>query len=245
MHYYIYMYTFPNGKKYIGKTKRSMAQRRGNGWCGYKKSRLLWNAIQKYGTENIRTDILFEGALTYDEASDLERFYIAKYKTNACKYTNPSYGYNLTDGGEGISGCVFTEERLERLLAQLKKVQNERKGTPLSEEHKRKLSEAHMGIRTGYRLSEETKAKIGKSNSLENISEETRRRKSLGHMKKVKATHLGTGEIIIFNSRQEVAKHFGVRESAVTRWINGTRNPTIPYIFENYLPTTTERKEIA
>ena len=245
MYYYIYMYTFPNGKKYIGKTKRSMTQRQGSDWSHYKRCRLLWNAIQKYGTENIKTDILFEGTLTDEEASKLECFYIAKYKTNACKYNNPSYGYNLTDGGEGISGCVFTEERLEKLLIQLKEATDKRRGKPLSEEHKRKLSESHKGIRSGYKLSEETKVKIGKSNSLENISEETRKRKSLGHMKKVKATHIETGEVLIFNSRQETAKYFGVGESSVTRWIKKLRNPSVPYIFENYLPTTTERKEVA
>lgn len=245
MYYYIYMYTFPNGKKYIGKTKRSMNQRQGSDWSHYKKCRLLWNAIQKYGTENIKTDILFEGTLTDEQASELECFYIAKYKTNACKYNNPSYGYNLTDGGEGISGCVFTEERLEKLLAQLKEATDKRRGKPLSEEHKRKLSESHKGIRTGYKMSEETKRKIGESNSLKNISEETRRNKSVGHMRKVKATNKETNEVLIFDSRGDAAKYFNVRESSITRWINGTRNPTIPYIFENYSPTTTERKGVA
>lgn len=217
MYYYIYMYTFPNGKKYIGKTKCSLSQRQGSNWSRYKRCRLLWKAIQKYGTENIKTNILFEGTLTDEEASELECFYIAEYKTNACKYSNPSYGYNLTDGGEGISGCVFTEERLKKLLAQLKKETDKHKGKPLSEEHKRKLSESHKGLRLGCKLSEETKAKISKANSLENISEETRKRKSLGHMKKVKATHIETGEVLIFNSRYETAEYFGVRESAVTR----------------------------
>lgn len=245
MHYYIYMYTFPNGKKYIGKTKRSMSQRQGSDWSGYKRCRLLWNAIQKYGTENIKTDILFEGTLTDEEASKLECFYIEKYKTNACKYKNPSYGYNLTDGGEGISGCVFTEERLEKLLAQLNEAIDKRRGKPLSDEHKQKLSESHKGLRKGYKLSEETKVKIGKANSLENISEETRKRKSLGHMKKVKATHIETGEVLIFNSRHEVAEYFGVRDSTVSRWINKTRNAPNNYIFENYSPTTTERVEVA
>lgn len=243
MHYYIYMYTFPNGKKYIGKTKRSMNQRQGSDWSGYKRCRLLWNAIQKYGTENIKTDILFEGTLTDEEASKLECFYIEKYKTNASKYNNPSYGYNLTDGGDGISGCVFTEERLEKLLAQLKEAIDKRRGKPLSEEHKRKLSESHKGL--GHKLSDETKAKISKANSLENISEETRKRKSLVRMKKVKATHVETGEVLIFNSHQEAAKYFGVRESAITRWINQTRNAPNNYIFENYSPTTTERVEVA
>ena len=51
----IYMYIFPNGKKYIGKTKRTLAQRKVNSetWEGYSKCPLLWKAIQKYGVVNI------------------------------------------------------------------------------------------------------------------------------------------------------------------------------------------------
>ena len=64
-------------------------------------------------------------------------------------------------------------------------------------------------------------------------------------MKPVIAINKEDGTIIIFNSRSEVAEYFGVRESAVTRWIDGTRNPSVPYEFDNYSPTTTERAEIA
>ena len=137
------------------------------------------------------------------------------------------------------------EERWEKLLIQLREATDKRKGKPLSDEHKRKLSESHKGIRSGCKLSDETKAKISKANSLENISEETRKRKSLGHMKKVKVTNVGTGEVLIFNSHQEAAKYFGVKDSAVSRWINKTRNAPNNYIFENYSPTTTERVEVA
>ena len=41
-----------------------------------------------------------------------------------------------------------------------------------------------------------------------------------------------TGEILTFVSGEAAAKHFGVRSSAVTRWINGTRKPTNGYKFE-------------
>lgn len=246
MHYIIYMYTFPNDKKYIGKTKCSMNRRRGgDNWQHYKDCTLLWRAIQKYGTENIKTDILFEGVLTDEEASEKERFYIAKYKTNACRYKNPNYGYNLTDGGEGVSGYVPSEERMQEMLKQLEKAKEVRLSKPVSEESRRKMSESHKGLGVGCKRSEETKRKIGKANSLENISEETRRLKSIAHKKKVKATHKETGEVLYFDSQEDAAKYFGVRDSSITRWINGTRNSTKPYIFENYLPTTTEREGVA
>lgn len=234
------MYIFPNGKRYIGKTKHSMSRRQGHQWNRYESCSLLWRAIQKYGTENIKTEILFDGVLTDEESSEMERFYIEKYKTNANKYRNPQYGYNLTNGGEGLVGWHPTEERLAEMMQQLEKAKEVRLAKGVSEETRKKMSESHKGIRLGYKMPEETKAKIGRSNSLENISEETRRRKSEGHMKKVIATNKNDGSQIIFDSRMQAADYFGVGESAVTRWIDRTRNPSVPYTFDNYSPTTTE-----
>ena len=69
------MYVFPNGKRYIGKTKKSLNRRKGHQWNRYKYCPLLWKAIQKYGVENIKTEILFEGVLTDERASEKERFF--------------------------------------------------------------------------------------------------------------------------------------------------------------------------
>lgn len=239
------MYVFPNGKRYIGKTNRKLTRRQKGDWSGYKKCTLLWKAIQKYGTENIKTEILFEGVLTDEEASEKERFFIAKFKTNVCRYNNPSYGYNLTDGGEGVAGWKPSDERLAVLREQLKEIAKNRKGTKASEETRRRLSESHKGLRTGCKMPEETKRKIGIANSLENISEETRKRKSKAHMKPVIATNKEDGTELIFNSRTEAAEYFGVRLSMITRWINKTRNPSVPYEFDNYSRTTTERIGVA
>lgn len=239
------MYIFPNGKKYIGKTKNSLSKRQGHQWNRYKSCALLWKAIQKYGTDNIETKILFDGVLTDEEASEMERFFIAKFKTNANRFKNPQYGYNLTDGGDGLVGWHPTPERLEQMMKQLKKAKEVRLRNGTSDATRKKLSESHKGIRLGWKMSEETKAKIGRSNSLENISEETRKRKSLAHKKKVIATNMKNGMQLIFNSREQAADYFGVRTSAVTRWIDGTRNPSIPYKFENYSPTTTKREGVA
>ena len=244
-HYYIYMYKFPNGKRYIGKTQWSMNRRKGHQWNRYKTSALIWKAIQKYGTDNIQTIILYEGVLSNEESSAIERFYIAKYKTNANRYRNPQYGYNLTDGGEGLVGWHPTKERYNQMMKQLEKVKEVRLAMGVSEETRKKMSESHKGLYVGRKHSEETKAKISKANSLENISEEKRHRISLAHMKKVLVTNLETNETQIYDSRRSVAETFGVRESAVTRWIDGTRNPSVNYKFENYPPTTTKRKGVA
>lgn len=111
----IYMYTFPSGKKYIGKTSRSLKERQeSSDWIGYRSCTVLYKAIKKYGVVNIQQDILVEDYMTVDESSQLEMYYIALYKTNCCKYKNPSYGYNVTDGGEGSVGFKHTDEAKDK-----------------------------------------------------------------------------------------------------------------------------------
>ena len=112
----IYMYTFPNGKRYIGKTSRELCERQGSSsFIDYKGRTLLWRAIKKYGADSIKQDVLVEGYMSDEQASVYEVKYIAEYKTNCCRYQNPSYGYNMTDGGEGSMGFVHTDEEKQKM----------------------------------------------------------------------------------------------------------------------------------
>ena len=241
-HWIVYMYTFPNDKRYIGKTCYSMSRRqRDSSWSGYKNCTLLWNAIQKYGTENIRQDILFEDDMTNEKAARLEQICILLFKTNANRFCNPSYGYNLTDGGEGVSG---TKRKDEAHMRQVQEMIDKRRGCKLTDCHKEKLRAAHIGVKRGP-MSDKTKRKIGLANSKENMSEETKIRKSDSKKKMVIAVHRITGESIIFDSVFDAALHFNVKPSAVSRWCNKARNSTNDYIFDYYLPTTTEREELS
>ena len=234
----IYMYTFPNGKRYIGKTKRTIAERKGNveTWEGYRRCSLLWKAIQKYGVSNIKETILVRQEMPDDESSKLEKYYIALYKTNVNRY-GPDFGYNLTDGGEGVSGVKYSLKEYSRRVEQMRQNGLNHKGKKLSKEHKEKLSKAKQGEKHpnyGKHLSEETKAKIGKANSRENMTEETRKRRSESKKKKIIATHKETKETIIFNSMSEAADYFSVQGSSITRWCKKQRNPSVPYIFDYY-----------
>lgn len=76
--YYIYRHILPNGKSYIGKTENPKARYQ-NG-KGYKKCPKFNNAIQKYGWENIKHEILYT---TEDEckARGLEKDMIEKYNS--------------------------------------------------------------------------------------------------------------------------------------------------------------------
>ena len=230
----IYMYTFPNGKRYIGATKRPLHLRQGSaesGWARYKNCRLVWEAIQEFGIENIQQTVLFEGEISDREAAEMEKHYIALYKTNANRYSNPSYGYNLGDGGEGTSQRNLSDERKRELADQLLSLKQKRIGSHPSRETRRRQSIAKKG-KPGHPLSEETRRKIGLANSLEMISDEERQHRSDSKKQPVLVTNPVTGEHISFNSGEEAADFFGVRPSAVSRWIDGSRNPRNGYRFQ-------------
>lgn len=117
--YKVYVHIFPNGKKYFGITGKKPEARWESG-TGYSKDHqpVMYNAIQKYGWDNVEHKILYEN-LTLEEAQNLEIELIAKYKTNCHKYGD-EYGYNMTDGGEGSSGRTLSDEaKLKISQAQL------------------------------------------------------------------------------------------------------------------------------
>lgn len=104
----VYEHLFPNGKRYFGITCKTPEKRWQNG-TGYDKNHqpVIYNAIQKYGWDNIQHLILFSD-LSLEEACEKEKELIAEYKTNCSRYGD-LYGYNMTDGGEGTIGHSSSE----------------------------------------------------------------------------------------------------------------------------------------
>lgn len=92
----LYCHTFPNGKKYIGITKQDPARRWGKDGNGY-KGQAVYAAIQKYGWDNVRHEVLLEG-LTEAQAKHYEEEYIRAFNTYISRN-----GYNCTKGGDGAA----------------------------------------------------------------------------------------------------------------------------------------------
>lgn len=131
--YTVYKHTSPSGKVYIGITGKTVKER-WHGGNGYYRNAYFYKAIKKYGWQNIKHEVLFEG-LTLAEAEAKERELIKLYKAD-----DPRYGYNGTSGGE--SGWMPNEEA-RRKISEAHKGLRYNIGVKFTEERKRHLRENH------------------------------------------------------------------------------------------------------
>lgn len=134
--YTVYMHVSPSGKVYIGITKCDPFDRWKNGLGYLNKNQngdyrqpAIARAIIKYGWDNFKHEILFEG-LTKDEAEGKEILLISHYQSN-----NPAFGYNIRSGGS--SSSPSDETRL--------KMSESGKGRIVSSETREKLRKASTG----------------------------------------------------------------------------------------------------
>ncbi len=158
---------------YIGKGKGNRA---------YKKHR------KGIGVPKDKSRIIFlKQNLTEEEAFRHEIYMIAVFGR---KDLRTGILHNLTDGGDGASGYVFSEETKRKQSEAHKgnttwlgkthseetkrKMSDTRKGKTHSEETKRKQSEA----KKGKTFSEESKRKMSEAQKGKTLSEETRRKMS-------------------------------------------------------------------
>ena len=90
----VYRHTSPSGKVYIGITHYKDPKKRwGKNGNFYSKKVVFYRAIEKYGWDNIKHEILFQG-LPEKRAKNLEVSLIQHYK-------KLGLSYNMTVGGDG------------------------------------------------------------------------------------------------------------------------------------------------
>ena len=140
----VYEHISPSGKVYIGITSQNNVNKRWRYGTGYHECIIFQKAIDKYGWNNIKHEVLFAN-LTEEKAKSLEIDLIRHYK-------NLGISYNITDGGDGTIGRKFTEEAIL-------KMKKSHKGKKLSESHKSNMRIAQLN-RTIYNISEKAKANI-------------------------------------------------------------------------------------
>jgi len=157
--FYVYKITNTvNNKVYIGKSNNPSKRWRKHikiAAIGSKDKSfsIIHAAIQKYGIDSFSISILEE---LVDETSALERevYWVALHKSNIRRYGD-DFGYNLTDGGEGVSGYTHTESAKLKCatykkthpntVASNRKISQANKNITFTQSHRDKLSDAGRG----------------------------------------------------------------------------------------------------
>ena len=194
----IYRHIFPNGKVYIGQTCQKPEYRWGNG-KGYKTSPFIFNAINKYGWDNIEHQILFSN-LDQLNADIIEEDLIYYYK-------QIGKSYNLATGGKVNRGWKMSEEAKEKLS----EAHKGKKKSPLSEEAKKNISNGRKGKGIGRSvvITEETKQKM---------SEAKKGKYKGGKHPKAKKIIC---ENIEFDCIKDCADFYRIPKTTMTAWLNG------------------------
>jgi len=120
----LYSIEFPNGKRYIGITTHATAEqrflthvinlRRSKGRAG-----ALYSALRKYGTQSVVLDTLASGI------DDWELLCLAEQEAINVFGTLAPGGYNLTVGGDGVVGTVWSNEGIRNLSQAMKRAFSE------------------------------------------------------------------------------------------------------------------------
>ena len=203
--YTVYVHISPSGKRYYGLTCQQVKKRWLNG-MGYIKNEHFYRAIQKYGWDAFKHEIVAEG-LTREEACALEESLIAEHHTQDYRF-----GYNISAGGEANRLAQSSKD----------KISEANKGKVRTEEMKRKMSEMRMGHPSslkGGTLSEEHKKKIS----------ESLRGKPHPHKE------IDTNKIAVvcngidYDSITNCAKAYGVPQDKMSRWLSG--DSPVPDVF--------------
>jgi len=109
---YIYKIVFPNNKHYIGQTKNLKKRLGEHKNCAKKgDTRCLYKALRKYNMIDTFELIEIDRADIEEELCKKEMKYIVQFNSH---YINGN-GYNMTNGGEGIVGYIYTDEDRQKV----------------------------------------------------------------------------------------------------------------------------------
>ena len=191
-----------NGKSYIGMTSREPKKRWNYGW-GYQNNSKMWNDIQNSDWNKDWEHNIIGKFEDKQEALNVEEMFIQLFDS-----TNE--GYNTSTYGSG---------NYEKTEEQKRKMSESHIGITLSEEHRRKISEALSGEKAnwyGKHLLEESKRKISQSMGVNGILQFSK-----------------DGELIAeYSSIHEAERHTGLSASNICNCCKGNRKSAGGFIWK-------------
>ena len=140
-----------NGKVYIGQTIRSIEDRWSDHCKNSSRCTAIKNAIVKYGIDNFKISTI-SYCNSLDEMNHREERYISLYNT-----MSPN-GYNLQPGGKNHKLSNETKAKLSHINKDT--IPPSRKGSVLTEKHKRQISKKLKGRKRDRKSIEKFKKTI-------------------------------------------------------------------------------------
>lgn len=166
-------------------------------FVGYKNKTAFQYAIEKYGWDNFNHIIVIKD-IAEDRAKYIEQKLITLFSAN-----DRVHGYNLTAGGDGITGYECSDE--------LRRARSERlKGTKFSDETRQKMSEAKKGSIPWNK---------GKNTGSTNKQLQARKERA----RKVQTVDG------VFDTITDCANYYGIGRKTLQDWLLGKRKPSRRY----------------
>lgn len=206
----IYKYTSPSEKVYIGQTTNEQKRKSKHRCETVKLNTKFGNALNKYGFDNFKYEVLFKTKDTSD-FKKLKNILNLLEISYVDFYNSVELGYNISLGGQGSLGYKHTEKAKQIISEKLQGNKNSL-GVYKTEEQKQEISNNLVG----RFVSEETKIKIGNKNS-----------RSVIQLDKF-------GNIINeFKSAVEAAKQLGLSRTGINNCCNGLSKSSGGYIWKH------------
>lgn len=209
--FYVYVHRRASDGRvfYVGKGRKRRA------WVKGRRTRHWQQVVQKHG---LCVQIAV-GGLSEVCAFSIERMVIAKY--------GRSNLVNLTDGGEGTSGNVVTEEAKEHLRRvnvgkfvsdeTRKKISAANKGRLISEEHRSAVGRANA-LRPP---SEKQRMAVARANALRQVSDETRAKISEARKDHIIYTFAHPEHGTVSAMLTDFNKTYGLKSGSLKRLLRG------------------------
>lgn len=197
------IHNLSTNKKYIGQTVEKLQRRVVRHFRTINETKIS-RAIQKYS----KYDFVYGVVEEVDDRNLLderEKYWIQHYDS-------VDNGLNIKEGGKCARGYKQSQSSIEKRRQKLL-------GRPLSEEHKQKLSKAHMG----KVLSKETVDKMIAYRTGRNLTEYCKEKISYSHSKNTYELTNKDGTTLIIKNLSKFCKENNLHQSAFVRIMNGKR----------------------
>jgi len=188
---YLYQIKFPNGKLYIGLTVNPIKRWKKHKSLARSGNPLpIYQAMRKYGIDNLKLEILFEGEL--NQVKKLEILTISRLKT-CIPENGKGGGYNISLGGDtgpnlhginhpmygnhtrsGVNHPMYGKHHTQETRDHLREIQLTRPSRGmLGKTHSLETRYKQSGKKLGKPLSPEHRAKLGSPGELNGSSKLT------------------------------------------------------------------------